>query len=196
MLAGGDCRFRGPPGYATPYVSELCFEPAYVAPDGEQVSFSNYARIHGPVRCGQQTPNSQVAADRMTSAKPSSFYTHNMRVMARGPNNTVTAYDPASGAQSQWQVLDLPLGPTGVNPQCTNALKTVWPCERFATIGDWQGYNTCQVQKQCFSYDLVAENGSLLPLAVRQSPECQAYASAALRQCASQCGQCVPSPMH
>jgi len=78
-------------------------------------------------------------------------------------------------------------------PQCSTCLKTVWQCDRFQATGDLKKYQQCKAMESCFLYDVQQADGSLLPVVVKNTPECMGCAKAALQKCAVNCAQCQPN---
>lgn len=196
------CCFRGPPGLATPYVRQECFQTAY-APGprsndcgccGQQSSGVNCVRTFGTRGSCLYNAECQTVGNRCRNGRCGTFESNNPRVVktqdAANDPNTYLVRDP-SGEQC---VVTPLLSTRGrqTEPQCSTCLKTIWQCDRLRNTQP-QAYEQCKRFSKCFLYDTVREDGTIIPLSVRMTPECMGAARAALEKCATRCGQCQPT---
>lgn len=216
----GSCRFRGPPGLATPFARHYCFQTAYapgpVGPNdceccGQNSSGLNCMRswaTRGSCYYGAECQN---VGNQCFNGKCGPFESNNPRVIKTMPWSDMAAFGAAVGmgvpdlARGQNMILvndgsgqptvAVPLNVSRTNqsePQCSTCLKTVWNCEKYRNLNQKQEYETCKRFEKCFLYDTVREDGTLIPVAVRMTPECFGAANAAVKKCATRCGNCVP----
>jgi hypothetical protein len=86
-------------------------------------------------------------------------------------------------------------------PNCSNCLKTLFQCSRFADKAQYDTASedkqlTCQQMERAFLYDTLLPNGVTIPIMIKMDPLSLPVAEAALQKCAQQCGGCQPlTPM-
>lgn len=212
----GTCIFRGPPGLATPYASQQCFQTAY-APGCESGSGSGLTCTQSWGSMGSCYYDAECCSDaggRCTGGKCSSFVSNNPRVLKTMTWNDMALFAKATGvpmpSQSFGEMMYLvddgitaepavivPLNSQRSEPQCSTCLKGMWQCDKYLSPstdypnGHPDQYKQCQHFERCFLYDTVRQDGTIIPTSVKLTPECLGVAHAVLRKCASSCGDCV-----
>ena len=171
---------RGPPGMAMLYDKHHHFETPYAT-----VAESRGVSVND-------------GAARFASSNPRVIRSVTREEMARMPPCAVTGrttpYYLADDGEGRACII-APLNSSRAlhtEPQCSTCLKTVWQCDRFRGSGQRNKYEQCKEFEKCFLYDTVREDGTLIPLSVRVTPECMAASQAAIRKCAARCGHCQP----
>lgn len=186
------CTFRGPPGLATPFVRRECTETAH-----QRTRVLEHVR--GAAAAATQAAPRDPCHDLPLSGTPlrlrSLTYANlhrPLQVTGAATGCTSPAF-PAMMAQSRsrgLRSLGLEHRAMTHEPNCSNCLRTVWQCGQFPEGS--RERSQCQfLQNRCFAYDVPRANGSLVPVAVRDTPACQRAARAALRKCAVHCGDCI-----
>ncbi len=83
----------------------------------------------------------------------------------------------------------------GTQPTCQQAYQTLWQCDQFKDRSDMPGsqqaYEQCKRFEESFAYNLQYPDGSILPVAVKMTPEGIGAANAAVAQTASRCTTCT-----
>lgn len=176
------CVFRGPPGLMTPYVRQYCFQPSFVSgPDVRSCTTGWSAR--GACMYNDECKSSDVCS----SGKCGVFDSANPQITSTLPDGTYLVDNQGTSTPM------VALGDRN-QPQCSTCLKTVWQCDRFKDT-DPASYAKCQQLKNCFLYDVVRPGGSMIPVGVKNTPECRRASEAAAQKCITRCGDCVPQPM-
>lgn len=178
------CIFRGPPGPATPYARSECFQPPYaLGSSPDQVNCISNWSSRGS--CSYNAECGDIDR-RCFRGQCAAFESNNPRVVAENAQGYMME---KNGTRFEAQPLHTQYNRN--EPQCSTCLRTIWNCDRFPEASAEK--TQCQRFEQCFLYDTRRPDGTLIPLAVKNSPECQGAVQAALQKCVTQCGSCIPT---
>lgn len=202
------CIFRGPPGLATPYIKNMCFQAPYQ--NGGQYPQKNRNCINTYSSRGTCLNQQECfnVNNRCSRGKCSYFKHNNPYMVGDMSNNNLPnqnnnfivgigwkARSPPIIVQKNGSTIPVwPLETTGKQPNnCKKAIQTMFQCERF-------GDNTkkglqCQKFKNCFVYDIDSPNREQIDIGIVATPTCKRVADFALNQAISQCGTSIPCDM-
>ena len=187
-------RWRGPPAWYGPY-RKYCFEPPYVTGPGEpQVTCSTaYGVRGGCVNDGECGAGYTCQAG---ACRASSRVTGQPQVLRRLKPSHACAEGPlliqeAGGGRSI--VCPIPYE-NGSMPQCQNAFKNAWQCDRYAKT-DRPKFYQCKSFESCFVYDAAFADGNVQPVSRRMDAECAGAAMAAQKKTAFACVTARPTPV-
>jgi len=216
----GSCYFRGPPGLATPFYRNFCFEPPFSTTSPEPNSCGccgqsndqhslNCIRSYASRSACQFSGECDQVGNRCMNGQCTSYLSDNPRVLDEIPSENLEAYAQAMGlppprmtCKNQTilvrdkygrKFLACPLTATDYKktPQLATCLKTIWNCRRFKAAGNEPAYNQCQSFQDCFLYDAVRPDGSIIPISVKLNDECMGCLRSSLCKCAQHAGDCM-----
>ena len=197
-------KFCGPPSWSSPY-RRICFQPPFQTSCSQPQTncITTYSTRTGALY------DAECASSKAINGQCASFGASYPQVTGSVSYDDLAAYTAAAtgkpadlstmpkcanGLQmvtkdgQSFPACPLPISPS-MAPQCVDAFKTLWQCDRFKGV-DEQKYRECKAMDDCFVYNAVYPNGTTAPIMVKANSPCYAAATAAMARAQSKCNQC------